>query len=200
MTTSSQRLSSRFSDAMTYAAELHNLQTRKGTTTPYVSHLMGVSSLVLEHGGNEDEAIAGLLHDSIEDQAEHNGGADAMRADISQRFGNKVLAIVEGCTDADTDPKPPWRGRKEAYIAHLATASPSILLVSCSDKLHNARAILLDFREHGDELWERFSTGRNEILWYYSSLVAAFQAANAPGALVRELDRTVGEFSRLAKA
>ena len=200
MTTSSQRLSSRFTDALTYAAELHNQQTRKGTSTPYVSHLIGVASLVLEHGGEEDEAIAGLLHDSIEDQAEHNGGAEAMRADITRRFGAEVLAIVEGCTDADTQPKPPWRARKEAYIEHLAEASSSVLLVSCSDKLHNARALLLDFREHGDKLWDRFNTGCNEILWYYLSLVEAFRAADAPGALVRELDRTVGELSQLAKA
>lgn len=197
MNTSTTLLSNRFSEALIYASKLHNRQTRKGTDIPYVSHLMAVASLVLEHGGGENQAIAGLLHDSIEDQAEHNGGAEALLSEITQRFGSEVLAIVEGCTDAESQPKPPWRARKEAYIEHLAETSASVLLVSCSDKLHNARALLLDFREHGDDLWQRFNAGRDQILWYYTSLVKAFSAAGAPGALVRELDRTVGELSRL---
>src|SRR3954470_1989487 len=117
--------SGRFRDALVYAAELHVDQVRKGSDTPYVAHLLAVTSLVLEHGASEDEAIAALLHDAIEDQ----GGA-ATREEIRRRFGDAVTAIVDGCTDADVIPKPPWRARKEAYVAHVRTAPPSVRLVS----------------------------------------------------------------------
>ena len=130
-------LSTRFEEALVFAAQLHREQTRKGTTIPYIAHLLGVASIVLEYGGDEDEAIAALLHDAIEDQ----GGAST-REEIRRRFGETVVAIVNGCTDAEVIPKPPWRARKEDYIAHMAHASPSVRLVSAADKLHNARAIL----------------------------------------------------------
>ena len=191
-------LSENFSEALNYAYELHNHQTRKGTDIPYISHLLAVAGLVLEHGGSEEEAIAGLLHDAIEDQAEHNGGAAKLRAEIADRFGTDVLAMVEGCTDTDTQPKPPWRARKEAYIAHIAAAPLSVLRISCADKLHNARTLLLDYREHGEALWDRFTAGGDETLWYYQSLIDAYRSAGAPAALVEELDRTVSELARLA--
>ena len=184
-------LSTRFEEALVFATQLHREQTRKGTTIPYIAHLLGVTSIVLEHGGNEDEAIAALLHDAIEDQ----GGAST-REEIRRRFGETVVAIVNGCTDAEVIPKPPWRARKEAYIAHMAHASPSVRLVSAADKLHNARAILADYRVLGDALWMRFNGGKAGTLWYYRSLVSAFRARGTT-ALVEELDRVVSEVEHL---
>jgi len=189
-------LSSRFQDALTFAVELHNGHTRKGTNIPYIAHLLAVTSLVIEHGADEDEAIAALLHDAIEDQ----GGAET-REEIRRRFGVRVVEIVDGCTDTDVTPKPPWRPRKEAYLAHLRSASPSALLVSAADKLHNARAILADYRLLGESVWKRFKGGREGTLWYYRSLVTAFrEAAAAPLRLVEELDRIVSEIERLGSS
>ena len=185
-------LSQRFIEALGYTARLHNGQLRKGTTIPYIAHLLGVTSLVVEQGGSEDEVIAALLHDAIEDQ----GGADT-REEIRRRFGDNVAAIVDGCTDTDAMPKPPWRARKEKYIAHIRAASPSVRLVSTADKLHNARAILADYRALGEAVWDRFGGGRAGTLWYYHALVEAFRAAGS-NALVEELDRVVTEIERLA--
>jgi GTP pyrophosphokinase len=187
-------LTNRFEEALVYAAELHKKQRRKGTETPYVAHLLSVASLVLEHGGNEDEAIAALLHDAIEDQ----GGAPT-REEIRRRFGDVVTAIVDGCTDAEVIPKPPWRARKEAYIAHIVESStPSVRLVSSADKLHNARSILGDFRLLGESLWNRFSGGKDGTLWYYRALVDAYHEAGGTP-ILDELERTVDELERLAK-
>lgn len=191
-------LSPRFEEALVFAARAHRNQLRKGTPVPYISHLMAVSAIVLEHGGTEEEAIAGLLHDAIEDQ-----GGDRMRQEIRQRFGDAVVAIVDGCTDAEVIPKPPWRERKEAYVAHLATAPPSVLLVSASDKLHNARAIAADYRRLGESLWTRFTGGRDGTLWYYRALVSAFRAARSDerlGPLVDELEDAVCELEWFAGA
>ena len=133
-------LSSRFDDALCWAHDLHRHQLRKGTPVPYIAHLLAVTAIVLEHCGSEDEAIAALLHDAVEDQ-----GGPATRAEIQRRFGEHVAAIVDGCTDADTIPKPPWQQRKEAYLAHLVgETSPSVRLVSSADKLHNVRSIIAD--------------------------------------------------------
>ena len=129
-------LSSKFDQALQYAAAIHREQIRKGTEIPYLAHLLGVASIALEHGASEDEAIGALLHDAAED-----AGGLARIEDIRRNFGDAVAAIVEGCTDSVVVPKPPWRKRKEDYIAHLPSASPSVRLVSASDKLHNARAI-----------------------------------------------------------
>jgi (p)ppGpp synthase/HD superfamily hydrolase len=186
-------LSERFQQALVYAAELHREQMRKGSSTPYVAHLLGVASLALEYGANEDEAIAALLHDAIEDQ-----GGDATRQEIRRRFGDVVTAIVDGCTDAEVTPKPPWRARKEAYIAHIAEGpSPSVRLVSSADKLHNARSILSDFRTLGDAVWSRFKGGRDGTLWYYRALVDAYRAGGGTPILA-ELERTVVELERVA--
>ncbi len=141
--------STRFDGAFAYASRLHARQKRKGTKIPYVAHLLAVTAIVLEYGGGEDEAIAALLHDAVEDQ-----GGPATRTEILGRFGKRVVAIVDGCTDTDTEPKPPWRQRKEAYVAHVGDASPSVRLVSAADKLHNARSILADYRLLGEALWE----------------------------------------------
>lgn len=180
-------LSQRFTDALTFATVLHANQIRKGSGVPYISHLLGVTSIALEHGANEDEAIAALLHDAIEDQ----GGA-ATREEIRRRFGDTVTEIVNGCTDADTTPKPPWQERKEAYIAHIPTASTSVRLVSAADKLHNARSILTDYHIVGEAIWERFQAGKQGTLWYYRSLVGAFRKAGS-SPLIDELERVVSE-------
>lgn len=185
-------LTDRFEEALAFAARLHRAQIRKGTAIPYVSHLLAVAGIALEHGADEDEAIAALLHDAVEDQ-----GGDATRQEIRRRFGDRVAQIVDGCTDAETTPKPPWRERKERYVAHIAEASPSVLLVSAADKLHNARAILADLRTCGEAVWTRFKGGKEGTLWYYRSLVEAF-GARGPSPLVEELARTVAEIERVA--
>jgi (p)ppGpp synthase/HD superfamily hydrolase len=185
------KLSERFTDALVFATELHANQTRKGGGIPYIAHLMGVASIALEYGANEDEAIAALLHDAIEDQ----GGA-ATREEIRRRFGNTVTEIVDGCTDADTTPKPPWRQRKEAYIARLPKESASVHLVSAADKLHNARSVLGDYRLIGDAVWERFQGGKTGTLWYYRAVVEAL-AATGSTPLVDELERVVSELEGL---
>jgi len=166
---------------------------RKGTPVPYISHLMGVASLVLEAGGDEDLAIAALLHDVVEDC----GGAPMLK-EVRRRFGARVAHIVEGCTDTDLDPKPPWRKRKEDYIKHLRTADADTRLVSAADKVHNARAILMDYRELGEAVWERFSGGRDGTLWYYRALVTEFRRKKS-NRLVNELERVVCELEKLAR-
>jgi len=185
-------LSSRFEEALLFATRLHSTQWRKGTGIPYIAHLLAVTSIVLENGGNEDEAIAALLHDAIEDQ-----GGDATREEIRRRFGNDVVAIVDGCTDADVIPKPPWRARKESYIAHLRQAPPPVRLVSSADKLHNARALLADYRQLGDELWLRFQGGKGGTLWYYRAVVDVLSEGGS-NPLIEELERVVAELEHLA--
>ena len=189
---SDMRLTSRFEEALTYAIRLHAAQFRKGTKIPYAAHLLSVASIALRHGADEDEAIGALLHDAVEDQ----GGAPTL-AEIRRRFGDAVADIVEGCTDTDQVPKPPWRARKEAYIAHVRHASPSVRLVSASDKLDNARAIYDDFCDLGEALWKRFSGGKDGTLWYYRELVKVFREAGG-GPIVDELDRVVQELHRAA--
>jgi GTP pyrophosphokinase len=192
-------LSDRFDDALLYASSHHRRQLRKGTDVPYVAHLLGVASLALEMGGTEDEAIGALLHDVVED----GGGASAL-AEIGRRFGDDVARIVAANSDTDVEPTPPWRERKEAYIAAIANKAPDELRVSLADKLHNARAILLDFRTHGHGLWGRFNAGEGPAMrWYYGSLYDAFAARRedlgpraAPA--LEELGRTIGELDRLA--
>jgi (p)ppGpp synthase/HD superfamily hydrolase len=190
-------LSADFERALVFATRLHAYQRRKGTTTPYIAHLLAVASIVLENGGNEHEAIAALLHDAIEDQG-------CTPEELRQHFGETVAAIVVGCTDTlitvDTsDRKASWRARKEAYIAHIRGASPSIRLVSAADKLHNARSLLYDYRRVGEALWQRFNAGKAGVLWYYRSLVESFKAAEVTP-LVEELDRVVTELCALVNA
>ena len=178
---------------MVYAAQLHAGQVRKGSGTPYIAHLLAVTSLVLEHGGDEDEATAALLHDAAEDQ-----GGEATLAEIRRRFGPAVAEIVEGCSDTMATPKPPWRARKEAFLAHLPHASSSARLVSTADKLHNARTILADLRMMGDAVWDRFQGGKEGTLWYHRSLVKILRG-DGSDPLAEELDRVVSEIERLAR-
>ena len=183
---------SRFENALVFAARLHRHQRRKGSNVPYVSHLLAVAALVIEEGGDEDEAIAALLHDAIEDQ----GGSTA-RERIRRRFGERVTAIVEGCTDYQADSRPPWEERKRDYIAGIGKKSASVRLVAAADKLHNARSILRDYRNLGEQVWERFGSRREGTLWYYRSVADAL-ASSGRTPLVDELDRVVGDIERLA--
>lgn len=185
-------LTERYADALRLAWELHRAQFRKATKIPYMAHLVAVSGLALEHGADEDEAIAALLHDAVEDC-----GGKATLEMIRIRFGDSVAEIVAGCTDSWEDPKPDWRPRKEAYISHLARVSPSVRLVSACDKLHNAGSILLDLRQHGPALWSRFKGGRDGTLWYYRALTQTFTLEGRTP-LVDELDRTVIAIEELA--
>ncbi len=187
------KLSKRFDDALIYATRLHAWQTRKRADTPYIAHLLSVAALVLESGGSEDEAIAALLHDAVEDQ----GGKKTLRA-IKRRFGENVANIVLSCTDAYTFPKPPWRKRKEAYIEHIHEASPEARRVSLADKLHNARSILRDLRMYGDETWEKFNGGKEGTLWYYRTLLDTFTKLDN-NFMIDELGRVVVEIEQLAK-
>lgn len=191
-----QPLTQRFSEALTLACELHRTQARKDTQIPYVAHLLAVAALALEHGATEDEAIAALLHDAVEDQ----GGA-AVAARIRAAFGDGVADIVIGCSDTDVVPKPPWRARKEAYIAHVRTAAEPVRLVSACDKLHNARSILDAHRVVGEQVWTRFKGGKDGTLWYYRSLIHELRAADTTkrtAALVDELERVVAELETLS--
>ncbi len=184
------KLTSRFDDAFRYAHEAHATQTRKGTGAPYVGHLMGVASIVLDDGGGEDEAIAALLHDAAEDQ----GGRERLD-DIRTRFGDLVARIVEDCTDSFSQPKEPWLERKQAYIQHARKLSGPSLRVSAADKVHNSYAILRDLRNSGERVWARFQATPDDVLAYYESLVRAYREAGG-GLLVDELDRIVRGIQR----
>jgi (p)ppGpp synthase/HD superfamily hydrolase len=186
-------LTRRFEQALLFATRKHDGQIRKGTPAPYISHLMGVAALVLEAGGDEDLAIAGLLHDVVEDC----GGAPMLK-EVRHRFGKRVAHVVDGCTDTDVFPKPPWRERKESYIEHLRTADADVRLVSAADKLHNARHILADYYEVGEPIWERFQGKREGTLWYYRALLTEFQRKQ-PNRLVNELERVVNELETAAR-
>jgi (p)ppGpp synthase/HD superfamily hydrolase len=186
-----RELGERFDEALLLACRLHREQRRKGTEIPYVAHLLGVASLVLEHGGDEDQAIAALLHDAAEDQ-----GGEAALALILDRFGPAVVAIVSDCTDTTDDPKPPWRARKEEYIAGIEDKDPRALLVSLADKVHNARAIVTDLDAHGPSVWQRFTGRRDGSLWYYGELAAVFER-RIPGPLSRELKSQVERMGRI---
>jgi len=183
----------RFCEAFSYAAALHAEQRRKVSGEPYLAHLLAVAAIVMEHGGDEDEAVAALLHDAIEDQ-----GGRATRDEIARRFGPAVVAIVEGCTDADTMPKPPWRRRKEAYIARLRAAPAAVRRVSAADKLHNVRSILREYRARGDSLWDHFHGGREGTRWYYRTVVEALKCVET-NPLTEELDRSVAEMEQLTE-
>ena len=184
-------LTERFEDALIYAARLHANQRRKRSSVPYLAHLLGVTSLVLEDGGGEDEAIAALLHDAVEDQ----GGLNTL-AEIKRRYGGEVAEIVDGLTDAYSDPKPPWKERKQAYIASIRTANPAVIRVSLADKVYNARSTLRDIRREGEAGWEKFNGGKEGTLWYYRQLIQEFEH-HGSRSLLSELIRIVSEIEIL---
>jgi GTP pyrophosphokinase len=191
-------LSMRFRQALERAATLHGADVRKGTRIPYVAHLLNVCGLVLTDGGDEDEAVAALLHDALEDHPEAVS-APALEA----TFGARVRVLVQGSTDTPPDyrggQKPPWRERKLRYIDHIRNSAPDDLRVSLADKLDNARAILADYREIGEALWDRFNAPKAHQLWYYRSLVTAFRDAGVQSPMLGELDRTVSELELLTR-
>lgn len=181
------RLTDQFEAALVYATRLHAHQTRKIGGIPYIAHLLSVAALVLEAEGDEDEAIAALLHDAVEDQ-----GGIPTRNEIRQRFGDRVVAIVDGCTEFDTLPKPPWQERKTRYLENLRHASPAVRRVSLADKLHNARSLLAEWRQRGDTIWANFSNGKEGTLWFYRSLVQVYRETGSDF-LTEELGRVVFE-------
>lgn len=185
-------LTDRFSDAVVVALHLHRGQVRKTSTVPYVSHLLRVAGIVLEHGADEVTAIAAVLHDAVEDQ-----GVARTAEQIRRRFGERVASVVLECSDTDQTPKPPWRKRKEDYLAHLASASPAARLIAAADKLDNTRSLLTDYRRMGEAVWQHFRGGRDGTLWYLRSVCDILQKVD-PGALVDQLDRAVRELEREA--
>ena len=180
-------LGDRFTDAFAYAVHLHARQARKGTAISYMTHLMTVCSLVLEDGGDEDQAVAALLHDGPEDQ-----GGRAVLDEIRRRFGDEVAALVDGLSDTLVAPKPEWQPRKEAYLARLEGEATSVLRVSLADKLHNLRSVAVDHAALGESLWDRFNAGREHQDWYYRGLLDVFE---------RRLpdSRNLPEFARLVE-
>ena len=184
------QLSERFDDALRYAHDLHRGQTRKGSGSAYIGHLLGVASIVIDDGGGEDEAIGALLHDAAEDQ-----GGRARLDEIRSRFGDAVARIVEDCTDSWETPKRPWLERKRQYIEHARTLAPPSLRVSAADKVHNAYAILRDLRNTGDAVWDRFNASADDVVAYYEGLVRAYRQAGG-GKLVEELERIVKGMQR----
>ena len=185
-------LGERFDRALLLASELHRTQVRKESGVPYVSHVLAVAALALEHGADEDQAIAALLHDAVEDQ----GGLPTAER-IRAQFGARVADLVLALSDAVVAPKPPWRQRKERYLAHLAHAAADVLLVSACDKVHNARCIVADHAAVGPSLWQRFTGGRDGTLWYYRELAAIFRA-RGPARLAAELSELTDRMQALA--
>ncbi|MBO3458999.1 HD domain-containing protein [Aetokthonos hydrillicola Thurmond2011] len=186
------KLGSRFESALVYATRLHANQLRKGSQIPYITHLLSVAALVLEDGGSEDEAIAALLHDAIEDQ----GGAK-IREEIRQQFGEKVADIVDGCTESEVMPKPPWKERKQEHIERMRHACLEVRRVSQADKLHNARSILADWYREGETVWNKFKAGKEGTLWYFRSLLAVYQQAGS-SCLTQELERAIAQLEKVA--
>lgn len=185
-------MSDRFCEALALATQLHRGQRRKGNGNPYLSHLLGVAALVMEAGGDEDECIAALLHDAVEDQ----GGAPTARL-IRRRFGSRVAQVVEECTEDRSVPQS-WRDRKSASVRRVANLTPSALLVLSADKLHNARSLTAAHREAGSAVWHRFHGGRDGTLWYYRAMVDAIAAAGG-GPLARELEKAVRDLERTVR-
>jgi (p)ppGpp synthase/HD superfamily hydrolase len=196
-------LTSRFSRAVDYARQIH-VGYRKGSSVPYMAHLLGVASLVMGESGHvlfpvtEDMVIAALLHDAVEDE----GGLPRLR-DIEQNFGQGVARMVEGCSDSfevDSNKKQDWETRKRFYIERLPNESQGTLLVSAADKLYNARTMLEDYRNIGAEVWKRFKRGRREQLWYFNELLKVYGQKCPNWRLVEELKRVITELTQLSKA
>jgi len=184
--------SPRIVEAFSFTYELHHAQRRKGSRVPYITHLMGVAAIAGRHGADEDQFIAALLHDAVEDQ----GGRNTLER-IRSVFGEVVAGYVEGCSDSDAEPKPPWRERKERFIEHAKTADPKLKLVIAADKLHNARSIVSDLSERGGAVWDLFKGRRDGTLWYYGEMVRAL-ALGWPHPILRELSHVVDEMHRIA--
>ncbi|OZH54359.1 phosphohydrolase [Hydrocoleum sp. CS-953] len=182
------KLTERFQQALVLAYNLHSQQLRKDGRTPYIAHLLSVTALVLENGGNEDEAIAALLHDAVEDR-----GGMATRQHILELFGETVVDIVDGCTESETIPKPPWEERKLRYLQQISNGSKSVKLISLADKLHNGRDLLAALRQEGKIVWKRFNGGKEKTFWFYHSLVSCYEDDNY---LKQEFMRIIAELEK----
>ena len=195
MTDNKYTITPKLYNALTLAFKLHGHDARKKSDVPYIAHLLAVCALVQLDGGSEDEAIAALLHDLLEDKPE-----EINREEIRQSFGDHVLKIIEVSTDTPKDyaggQKPPWKKRKKAYIEHICETDPALLRVTIADKIDNARAILADHQRLGDQVWERFNAGKKDQLWYYSSCVEAFDLSGYSGPLLEELRSLVGKLKK----
>ena len=186
-------LTERITHALALAIEAHYGQKRKGTEIPYIAHPMGVASIALDHGADEDQAMAALLHDAVEDGGQHFAKI------IRDQFGERVANIVQGCTDGvpnENGIKEPWLVRKERYIAHLRQSSDDVLLVSGSDKLHNARAIVEDLLNIGHSVFDRFTATPDQTIWYYETLSEIFTERGTP--IAKPLADTVAIMKQLA--
>ncbi len=201
--------SERFDDALIFTHDLHRKQKRKTTGAPYIAHLLGAAALIMEDGGTEDEAIAGLLHDALEDQAHHfPGGYAALAAEIERRYGPEVLRIVEACTERVDpeyrhlrDKRERWRAHRQAYVDQIVTKDASVRRVSCADSVYNVRSTIRDFTRMGDALWKKFLTkSADDQLWAYDALARALLERDGGNALVAELRRSVDELDRLVRA
>jgi (p)ppGpp synthase/HD superfamily hydrolase len=181
----------RCQDALQYAAELHAHQCMKGGSIPYMAHILGVTSITLLYGGDEESAVVALLHDSLED-------TPATKEDLAERFGPRIADLVESLSDTDVQPKPPWKERKEEHLKKLPSADDTALFVYAADKLQNARAILKDYRVRREELWSRFNGGKEGTLWYYRECLKIFRQRNVNPELVAEVERTLIELDRLS--
>lgn len=224
MLTPFQGFSSKFQEALNLAVEVHGKDVRKGTTIPYMAHLLGVGALVLLDGGNETEAIAALLHDTLEDHPEQ-----VTATSIEEQFGTEVLSIIQSCSDTPLNyrggPKPPWKERKQYYLNHLEglfngksseehkmhsvpralppeSLEVSILRVSLADKVDNVRSMVADYRGLGEPFWERFNAGKDDQIWFITSLLDVYQKGHkrlkACAFLMAEFERSVGELKQLA--
>lgn len=185
--------SDRLADAFSYALDLHRDQFRKGGGTPYITHLMAVAALVGEYGGSEDQVIAALLHDAIEDQ-----GGEPTRQEIARRFGDHIAALVAACSDAHGMPKPPWDDRKTAFCLAMESAAPDVRLIVAADKLHNARTTVRDLHTVGASVWDRFSVGRDKSLWYYRAVLRALSTGWSHP-ILHELAHAVDDLHRLSE-
>ncbi len=201
--------SQRFEDALAFAHRLHRKQKRKTSGVPYVAHLLGVCALVIEDGGSEDDAIAALLHDSLEDQSyDYPGGRAALAAEIQARFGPEVLRLVEACTERGTpeerrirDRAERWRAHKQSYMEQIVTEDASVRRISCADSIYNVRSMTRDFQRMGDRLWSRFLTkSASDQLWAYDALARALLERAPSSVLAAELRRAVDELDRLVRA
>ncbi len=192
MSDKADQITERLYQALQFTFKLHGRDARKASSVPYMAHLLAVCALTQQDGGDEDEAIAALLHDALEDKPD-----ETSREEIGQLFGEKVLKIVELSTDTPAEyrggVKPPWRERKENYLAHIRTSKPELLRVTLADKVDNARAIYNDYQRLGEDLWKRFNAGREDQIWYYESAVDAFKTAGVHGPLLEELERLVSQ-------
>ena len=192
MSNKADQLTERLYQALQFTFKLHGRDARKASSVPYMAHLLAVCAMTQQDGGDEDEAIAALLHDALEDKPD-----ETSREEIGQLFGEKVLKIVELSTDTPVEyrggVKPRWRERKEYYLAHIRTSNPELLRVTLADKVDNARAIYSDYQRLGEDLWKRFNAGREDQIWYYESAVDAFKTAGVHGPLLEELERLVSQ-------